>query len=560
MTSHGRRKNHGHGVSKLSPAGVRAQKSQISAIEPPERGTAGSAPSTEKPKEVSGAPSTISKDFAWTDEPQQYGLWAPQANVTPLHNQAHLSSGPPNSAASIESPGSPAVTSLKRLSEVGIRGQSDGSPHALGLSHPLESTIEWFKPSSEAISKPHEHSADNQNTSRGTGRRRSSAFRNGDRRRPEKDIDKAAVSGLKLPATITLRKATGLFATNTISDATSDTVSDESPTSRHDSLDSPTKCALIAFDSQQFDDPVQITTPYYESQSRKNSVVSVKGLELGVKAPTANGPKTTSSWQQAGAAPVVTVADIYPSPAILASPIKTTSSTDHPERRYSVVKINSRKSVHRVIWCEDDGSCSSGASSVPVSPTAETPAESVESISPSENSPGRTLSASRVISRQNSERTLFVQHSFPPNALVENESNAPSSGTTFHPEGQIFQFLWDADKGSPKANPELNKPFQSASQRRSQEEYLPEMVSWVPRLMIPDNEEPTAASGEPTIVRRGSFMMDPSLRANIGAGREIGSRRSISVQPLMLSRLGIQGAKNDEDENPAAARRQSRVA
>ncbi|KAL9017029.1 MAG: hypothetical protein Q9185_005631 [Variospora sp. 1 TL-2023] len=563
MTSHGsKRKNHTRGASRLSPAGVTGQRVQSPAIEPSDIDIAGSAQSIKQPEEVRGTVSTTkTKTLTLTDEPQEYLSLAPQAAVPPLYDRPQASDDLPDKVSSIESSGSPAVTALRRLSEAGLKRRSTGSPHALELSNSLGATIEWFRSSAEALSQSRKQSMGGEDTSRSNARRRSSAFRDGNRRRPEKDNAKAAAPGLKLPATITLRKATGLFNTDTNADAKSDSVSDES--SRNDSLDSPTSCALIAFESQQLDNPRQISTPHHDAQIRKHSVISMMGLELAVKVPAANGSTPFRSWPQAEAAPVVTVTDAYPSPAMLASPTKTTSSTDLPERRFSVVKIHSRKSVHRVIWCENDGSCSSGSSSDPVSPTGKTSAGSVKSISPSENSPVRTLSASKVVSRQSFESTLHGEHSFPPNVLTESESNAPSSMSNLHPEGQMFQWLWGADLGSPGATAEpsnnAERPPQSASKLGSVKEKPSAVASWLPQLMFPDNEELTATSGEPTMVRRGSFLIDSSLSASSGAGREIGSRRSISVQPLMLSRLGIQGAPSDEDGN-TGSRRQSRVA
>ncbi|KAI4134141.1 MAG: hypothetical protein LQ341_006075 [Variospora aurantia] len=565
MTSHGsKRKNHTRGASRFSPAGVTGQRVQSPAIEPSDIDIAGSAQSIKQPEEVRGTVSTtITKTLTLMDEPQEYLSLAPQAAVPPLYDRPQASDGLPDKASSIESSGSPAVTALRRLSEAGLKRQSTGSPHSLELSNSLGATIGWFKSSAEALSQPRKQSMGGEDTSRSNARRRSSAFRDGNRRRPEKDNAKAVAPGLKLPATITLRKATGLFNTDTNADAKSDAVSDESPTSRNDSSGSPTSCALIAFDSQQLDNPRQISTSHQDAQIRKQSVISMMGLELAVKVPVANGSTSVRSWQQAGAAPVVTVTDTYPSPAMLASPIKTTSFTDLPERRFSVVKIHSRKSVHRVIWCEDDGSCSSGSSSDPVSPTGKTSAGSVKSISPSENSPVRTLSASKFVSRQSFESTLHGEHSFPPNVLTESESNAPSSMSNLHPEGQMFQWLWGAELGSPGTTAEpsntAERPPQSASKLGSVKEKPPAVASWLPQLMFPDNEEPTATSGEATMVRRGSFLIDSSLSASSGAGREIGSRRSISVQPLMLSRLGIQGAPNDEDGN-TGSRRQNWVA
>ncbi|KAL8655124.1 MAG: hypothetical protein Q9210_001071 [Variospora velana] len=508
MTSRGtKKKNHTRGASTLSPAGGTGQRVQSPAIEPPDIDIAGSVQSIKQPEEVGGTVSTtISKTLTLTDELQEHLSLVPQAAVPSLYDRPQASGGLPDKASSIESLGSPAVTALRRLSEVGLRRQSTGSPYALGLSNSLGGTIAWFKPSAEAIPQPRKQSMDGEDTSRSKARRRSSAFRDGNRRRPEKDNAKAAAPGLKLPATITLRKATGLFNTDTNADAKSDAVSDESPTSRNDSPESPTSCALIAFDSQQLDNPGQTSTSHHDAQIHKHSVISIKGLELAVKVPAANGSTSVRSWQQAGAAPVVTVTDVYPSPAILASPIKTTSFTDLPERRFSVVKIHSRKSVHRVIWCEDDGSCSNGASSDPVSPTGETSAGSVKSISPSENSPVRTLSASKVVSRQSFESTSYSEHSFPPKVLMESECNAPSSMSNLHPEGQMFQWLWGADLGSLEttAEPSNNaeRPSQSASKLGSAKENPPAVVSWVPHLMVPDDEEPTAASGELTMRRQ----------------------------------------------------------
>lgn len=552
--SHGSKKKHqnrAEGASRLSPFRSSDQYVDDSAAEPRERSISETMSSTKMQGEARNTSSMMSKLFAATDEPQEYGWFAPRIATQSSRSepQRKLSDDIPN-APPEDINETPAITSLRRLSAIAVRRPPDGSPITDATSNPLSSAIKSLLKTGKADSQTRKQSIGDQSI-----RRRSSAFRDGDRRRPKHDDAEEAVSGLAIPAVITVRKPTGLFQWGAGHESAAlSKQTEEAADPREGLLSSPTSCCLIAFDSQQIDSQRQ-------AQVRKHSVVSTKGVELAGTTPGPNDPNSTGPLQQDSAAPAITVANIYPSPAILVSPIKVSSPIGIPERRFSVVQINSRKSVHQVIWCEDDSSGSNGTSSDPISPTEGTIAGSVKIPSSSENSPvDRSAEDSKAGSRRKLKDMLHEEGSFPPDVLVDNENDTPVNPTGSRPQGQMIQWSWGIETGTPVKSTDGDdaaKPSKKANE--AQNVAPPAFASSVPQLMIPDEEEPTTALPEVAIARRGSFLMDPARHASIGAGRELGSRRSISINPLALSRFAKHGADDEYNGGPAA-RRHSRVA
>lgn len=559
--------SHGHkkrrlGASGLSPSGDIGRNLQASTTEPPEESVREITTSIKRQGQGQNTSSTISKLFTATDKPQPYGSLAPRAGPLQLGSQAQLKNSSQSSTALVEEGGeSPAVTSLRRLSIVGVRRPSNAL-NADESSNLFSSSIEALLGTSETTSQSPKQPTGDQANWGSNARRRSSAFRDGDRRRPKKDDGKAAVSGLVIPATITLRKATGLFGVGAGPASTTDTHTKKAAVSKDESISSLTTCSLIAFDSQQLDDQKQAKGPRIEARSRKNLIVATKGLEFLVPTPPSTASSTMGGLYQGPATPALAITNIYPSPAMLASPIKASSPTGSPERRFSVVQIHSRKSVHRVLWCEDEISDSSGTLSDPVSPTEGTIAGSVMLPSPSVDSPV----ASEAGSRRDSKTTLYEGQSFAPDLLVDNENDTPTGPAGSRTEGGMFQWSWGAEIRTPETDGiSAAGPVHSANEQQGQspedspEDSPPAKASSVPQLMIPNEEESSAPSHGPATVRRGSFLMDPSRHASIGPGREIGSRRSISINPLALSRFANYEASNMFNSSPGA-RRPSRIA
>ncbi|KAI4123019.1 MAG: hypothetical protein LQ338_005488 [Usnochroma carphineum] len=562
--SHGSKKKRA-GASRLSPSGENGQNMQAPTVEIPEKAILRTTPNAEKEREIRDTNSVISKLLTATDESQRYGWLSSQVATPPSRSQVRSKIGDQPQNAILEgNTESPTITSLKRLSVGGARRPSNGSTNAeYESSNALSSAIKHLLTTSENNSQTRKQSIGDQATAKTNARRRSSAFRDGDRRRPGKEDAKAAVSGLALPATITLRKATGLFHSITGPEVATNVPKEASVASNGGSLSYLTTCSLIAFDSKQLGNPEHVKTLQEGAQIRKQSIVSTKGLEFSVPTPATSGAKAMSSGQQCLAAPVLTIASIYPSPAILASPAETSSPPGSLERRFSVVQMDSRKSVHRVIWCEDDDSSSTGTCSAPISPTEDTFAGHIKLGTPSENSPDHGSDAdSRGEAKGNSKATSHEDQNFAPDIPVDNESRTPMDPAGSRAESRMFQWSWGAGVSTPMNFLEsigVAYPFQGGNDLQAPTlDEAPPAIAWsIPQLIVPHGEDSSALSLEPAMVRRGSFLMDPSTHASIGAGRELGSRRSISIRPLALSKFASYEA-NDEYSSSPAARRPSR--
>ncbi|KAI4198839.1 MAG: hypothetical protein LQ346_002687 [Caloplaca aetnensis] len=553
--SHGSKKKHlqrGGSTLRLSPFDIDDHVGENSAATP-RKGIVAATTTTTKEREGSNDTDTIlTKLLSKADGPQRHGWFLPQATSTSIAGQAqHDGNKQQPTTSPEEGPDSPAMTSLRRLSQGGVQKPSIASSRAEGVSESLSGAIMSIFTISEPSSRTRKQSIGDGAAPNTKGRRRSSAFRDGHRRLPKKDEPKPAAPGLSIPAVITLRKATGLFTADSPNVAPTDAQAEHSPRSSKDFAGASTISSLIAFNSRQSSDQKQVTGSHNEAQPRKQSTVSGKGIEFSVSTPSSIGwepmDDQVDNW---AAAPATTVADLYPSPAILTSARKSFSSTGSSERRVSVVQIKSRKSVHRVIWCEDDHSSSSGTSSDHATPRELIGGDPSDLPSSSENSPPHSVSSNSQPSSRQSLRAPLHEEQFAPDVLVESETNTPPKLVETRPGGQMFKWSWGMDDETPVEV--MGEKDDTAKPPITADEYQPEgttlISSSVPRLMVPEVEEPTSAFDEARIERRGSFMLDPSAFANIGPGRELGSRRSISVHPLALAESAHYTASSDQME------------
>ncbi|KAL8756330.1 MAG: hypothetical protein Q9184_004539 [Pyrenodesmia sp. 2 TL-2023] len=564
--SHGSKKRYLHrnnGALRLSPY-IDDHVGQKSAAESRKGNVPPTTITTEKRGDFDDTSSILTKLFTAVDETQRHGWSLPQVASTSMPGQAQLEGNDQQPfALPEECPESPAMASLRRLSEAGVRKPSIGPSMAEEISDSFSGALTSnFKPM-ETSPQTRKQSIGNSVASNGNGRRRSSAFRGGHRRLPKKEVPKPAASGLSIPASIVLRKATGLFSVDTPDVSTTDTQTEQPPQSPKDLASASTISSLIAFNSRQFSDQERVEGSQSGNQPRKQSTISAQGLEFSVTTPSSSGWGTMDDRFDDWAAPVITVADVYPPPTILSSATQTLTPNGSTERHVSVVQITSRKSVHRIIWCEDDQSSSSEASSDRASPTELTVGEPADVPGSSENSPPRSATLnSQPTLRQNLKAPLHEEEQFPPDVLVESGEDTTLKLIEPRPGGQMFKWTWGMDDETPVEAAEEGNDTAWPLITADKYEHEPSVLasSSVPQLMVPDeDEEPRTAPHEAIVERRGSFMLDPSARANIGTGRELGSRRSISVHPLTLARFANYGASGDHDGS-LTARRPSRVA
>lgn len=453
---------------------------------------------------------------------------------------------------------SPAVVSLKRLSEFVGDTTANLSSETDEVSQPSLGVLgSLFKKSDMDPPDPKRSDDDQTSTTPWYGiRRRSTAPLGRDKRQSRKNETSAAILGLEIPATITLRKATGLFQIGPDPASSSDdpALTDQLNRTREGSVTSPTTCTLVDFDSQSLSNP--------DNDYQHNGLNgTANGSGLFVSNPSSKRSMSSDSRRQSLAETAITVSNIFPSPAILASPVSGPSSTNEAERRFSVVHIKSRKSLHQVIWREDDTSSSSETSSKSSSLTR--PA-SIKLPDTSENSPERISPASsKPDPRHTSSPTLSKPGALTPDGPVTAEKLATFNAAERKPKGQMLRWSWAVAEDAPydpTDSSEAAKSLHFTLERHDEaKDHAPfGTMPAIPRLSVPVDEGSPATGLSLGISRRGSFTVDTSSLASTTREREAGNRRSISITPLMLSRLGDGDANNSHDSRQAI-RRCSRV-
>ncbi|KAL8837177.1 MAG: hypothetical protein Q9170_002639 [Blastenia crenularia] len=543
-SSHGNKKKH------HTPGASRLRASYLGAAEESQRIedksiTPGVTRSIVKEGPVDNdIPSNFKQPTARDCDPGQQPLL--QIAITALESQGRTTGTESPVTVSLENnSSSPAVTALKRFDEGGPRRSSNVSQHTNVAKYSIGSVIKTLLTSSDPLPTARRQSVS-------TSRRRSSAFRDGNRRRPKKDEAKAPLLGLGIPSTITLRKATGLFNVGAGLQPQNDDSSDESASTEGSTSNSPTAFTLVSFDSRHFGGLAQTIRSEEATQTRRQSFASSKGHELLLSTSLSR----PSSRRQSLAEPVITVANTFPSPAIITSPSTGSSPVNDLERRFSVVQIRSRNSLHQVIWREDDTSSGSGTSSEHPSPT-----NSVKVANTLENSPVRkSATTSSNDTRQNSTIAPYKDDEPVPDSPVKHNADSLLSSPGPRSQGKMCQWSWDTNAG---IHCDLADRKGALKDQKGTNVNLPQSdapttgSSFVPQLFIPD-AEPSQLFHEPEVIRRGSFMMNSPSLTNLAAGRELGSRRSICVQPSVLSKFAGLGAAENEGLH-SIGRRLSRV-
>ncbi|KAL9581078.1 MAG: hypothetical protein Q9212_004112 [Teloschistes hypoglaucus] len=460
----------------------------------------------------------------------------------------------------VESNESPAALSLRRLSQAAgnnvanVASKSDNVPKSL-----LKAVESIFTPKDAILSSRKSSDGDVSPPKVGL-RRRSTALRDEDRRRASRSETNKALLGLGVPATIILRKATGMLpATAVPKDITTGDPSD----AREPRASMPLTCTLIGFDSRALDGPERILGEEREQKQRRSSTFTMKGHDLLASTSKSNTTGGLDSRRQSLAETAVTVANIFPSAAILTSPAKSSQGISESERRLSVVRIKSRKSVHQVIWREDDTSSSSATSLDPISPTDSLSAKDVQQIG--DTPPQNLVTTSDFGTKPNLALPDCEEQGLPPDELTQDDPRAPIPIVLPRRGDQMFGWSWGTntetsnnrwiDVGTAEGFPSIGE-----NEGIDHVWAASGMGSAVPQLFVPDEEEhdPTHTNQAPHVNRRASFAMNPSSLMTTGAGRELGSRRSISVHPSLLASMGEEDNLGQEHSG-ALSRRLSRV-
>lgn len=562
----GRKKHHARpaAVSRFSEPVADTQALQSVAVEQRHDGVPlDSTSSTKNAGLIAGAADSSKPKLSERDnQTQQPQGWSPSPRITTVSDDQTCLDDIEQQSANLPAgtDESFAVLSLRRLSHHGHQSANEPS-HTDKSWQPLRGMLETMFAPSTATSR--KRSIDDDATPHHQSlTRRSTAFREGDRRRPRKSEIAAATLGLEIPATITLRKATGLFQLGPGSRSPVGTGIEESVDAREGSISPPRACTLMGFDSSRAKN-AETAEGEEENSLRRSSTVPTQVHELLAATTEQGGSGKIDTRRQSLAETAVTVAQIFPSSAILTCPTKVSPPAVEMEARISVVQVKSRNSLHQIIWREDDTWSSSGISSVSLSPTRSTSAKRSEA---SDNSPVlRSITNSKANTPQSSSSTLNKEQNLALDPHSAAEESVPFNTAQARPEGQMLQWSWGVAEDAPydpmdssdaaKASHGPPEKRKSATADRSFGVSSP-----LPQLFVPDEAEAAAAARHPSrgISRRGSFAIDSASLASMTPEREAGNRRSISVSPLMLARLG-DGRARDSRLGGHTSRRFSRV-
>lgn len=323
---------------------------------------------------------------------------------------------------------------------------------------------------------------------------------------------------LALPATISLRRATGIFQPS---------AKDDEPALLPTDTAVSTSCKLFAFTSEQHRGETAPGTHepgvlYSTSPSNSNNLMTRRNGQSKLSFPT-------NCNQRSLAEPAITITSVLPSAAVLVTPSsarKSASGMTGPERRFSVVQIKSPGSVAEVIWQEDESSTNSSCSdhsSRGVSPIDCTPRSGNASGSPYQRPSPKSI----VNARDDSESTVCDGQAPSPHAhMSENDDLMFQSRPKPRLQDTMLHWSWGGESGNA---PMLQESEAQAGRPNLHTSHSQSPV--LPQLLIPEEDITLASYDGRSIDRRGSSV-DPASLGNIGVQREVGSRRSISVHPF----------------------------
>ena len=320
-------------------------------------------PSSFDGDENSSAKVPLLKGFARPSEP----LHGPQS--IPETNRVHVQTWPtPSSPVDVvDEADSPSVNALRSLSlKVPPRSNSQGL-HRVSTS--LARRLSFFKPKPAVsfVTVPsHQASKKSEEISRkSSAHSKSLAYVDVNPRRPTSKDGNETLRTLGTPATITLRKASNVYATSPITTSMSASLDREC---EHQRVEDAPACELLAF----YSSPTLTNKPTLSDLSSQESPEAASSLkeqpfdtaDMG-STRVQSDSRSVSQFSAISnarrcsvpAEALLTFADVHVAPGSFAVEAKSRRQSLVPtefNRRISTVHFLSRDSVHEVIWREDE--------------------------------------------------------------------------------------------------------------------------------------------------------------------------------------------------------------
>ena len=355
-----------HNTREESESSKRLQRSRRSGPQTTSSDGSGSGlyvPSSLDGDENSSAKAPLLKAFS---RPNELLQGSPSSTET---NRIHVQTWPPLSSTVdvVEEADSPSVNALRSLSlKVPPRSNSQGLQ---GVSTSLARRLTFFKPKPAVsfVTVPsHQASKKSEEISRrSSAHSKSLVYVDVNPRRPTFKDGKETSRTLETPATITLRKASNVYATSPTTTSMSASLDREC---EHKRVEDAPACELLAF----YSSPTLTSKPTLSDLSPPESPEAAKSLEeqpiitadmRSTRVQT--GSRSVSQFSDISnarrcsvpAEALLTIADVHVAPGSFAVETKSRKQSFVPtefNRRISKVHFRSGDSVHEVIWREDE--------------------------------------------------------------------------------------------------------------------------------------------------------------------------------------------------------------
>ena len=320
-------------------------------------------PSSFDGDENSSAKAPLIKGFARPNE-----LLQGSQSITET-NRVHVQTWPTLSSTVdvVDEADSPSINALRSLSlKVPPRSNSQGLQR---VSTSLARRLTFFKPNpaiSFAAGPSHKASKKAEEISRkSSAHSKSLAYVGVTPRRPTFKDGKEASRTPETPATITLRKASNVYATSPITTSMSASLDREC---EHKRVEDAPACELLAFyssptltDRPTLSDLSSLETPEaarsLREQSTSTNDTRSSCLRRGSRSVSQFNDMSNARRCSIPAEALLTFADVHAAPGSFAVEAKSRRQSLVPtecNRRISTVHFWSRKSVHEVIWREDE--------------------------------------------------------------------------------------------------------------------------------------------------------------------------------------------------------------
>lgn len=310
------------------------------------------------------------------------GLWAEQSvqRSTVSHHPTFVHGNPGRQDDSFDLDDSPAVNSLRRISQSMTQSSNSKRREFKHLSKILTDKINTtFRSKGKS---PFEEFGENADRSNIFGFQKASTdpstFRksvSGDLS-PTSRVSNAQAARLRSPAYITLRKASGANSLGGTANANNPPSSGNNIIDHNQQSTNSTSSNLLSFQSQLEHQAAAIawqkdpklvkrsTSPVSSFSCDEKPHVRERFMSLSQLGNFAHGQQYATP-----AEPALTVTSFYPTRAASSNPQSRSSSVslERAPFRFSIVQIVSRKSIHEVIWYEDETPTSDTFSS-PISP------------------------------------------------------------------------------------------------------------------------------------------------------------------------------------------------